>query len=263
MTSPILAVIYDDADLMAAERLMIDRSVRRLPVLRRQDNVVLGILSVDDFARAGQRRRAGEVIRGAASLAVSPETARKGGVKPIGEVTFVDTGTEVHSSIFKVRDIMSGCVECVFENDTCSDAAARMLHRAVGCLPVCAGDPTSKALSGIVTDRDIVIRAMATEKDLGSTKVRSVMSKNVACCFADDNLAVAEKVMIDRCVRRLPVIQRGTCELVGMLSVDDIALSASRGRAGRVIEHAAAKPNQVYMSTSAASAISAKPGQQA
>ena len=92
------------------------------------------------------------------------------------------------------------------------------------------------------------------------------MSKNVACCFADDNLAAAEKIMMDRCVRRLPVIQRGTCELVGMLSVDDIALSASRGRAGRVIEHAAAKPNEVYMSASVVSALSAvsgKPGQQA
>lgn len=64
MTAPIIAMIYDDADLTAAERLMIDRSVRRLIVLRRQDNAVIGVLSIDDFARAGHRRRAGEVRMG-------------------------------------------------------------------------------------------------------------------------------------------------------------------------------------------------------
>lgn len=84
------------------------------------------------------------------------------------------------------------------------------------------------------------------------------MSRNVACCYADDNLADAEKLMLERCVRRLPVLRRQGSDLVGMLSVDDIAISASRGRAGRVIEHAAAKPNEVYAGVSvSASALKA------
>lgn len=61
MTSPFIAVVYEDADLMTAERLMIQQSVRRLLVLRRKDHVVIGVLSLDDLALAGFRRRAGEV----------------------------------------------------------------------------------------------------------------------------------------------------------------------------------------------------------
>ena len=61
MTSPFIAVVFDDADLMTAERLMIQQAVRRLVVLRRKDHAVIGILSVDDFALAGFRQRAGEV----------------------------------------------------------------------------------------------------------------------------------------------------------------------------------------------------------
>lgn len=53
-------MVYEDADLAAAERLMIDRGVRRVLVSRRSDSLLVGVLSVDDFAMAGFRRRAGE-----------------------------------------------------------------------------------------------------------------------------------------------------------------------------------------------------------
>jgi len=126
-----------------------------------------------------------------------------------------------------------------------------MLARSVGCLPVCSAtsDDFVNRLVGIVTDRDIVVRAIAAGLPLAMTAVSDVMSRNVACCYADDNLADAEKLMMERCVRRLPVLRHLGSDLVGLLSVDDIALSASRGRAGRVIEHAAAKPNEVYAGT--------------
>jgi len=84
MTAPILAMVYEDADLMAAERLMIEKQVRRLLVLRREDNAVCGVLSVDDLARAGQRRRAGEIIRGAATLASEPMVIRQGSQRHAG-----------------------------------------------------------------------------------------------------------------------------------------------------------------------------------
>lgn len=60
LSGPAVAMVYEDADLAAAERLMIDRGVRRVLVSRRSDNLLVGVLSVDDFAMAGFRRRAGE-----------------------------------------------------------------------------------------------------------------------------------------------------------------------------------------------------------
>lgn len=65
------------------------------------------------------------------------------------------------------------------------------------------------------------------------------MSGAVTACHSDANLADAERLMIERGVRRLPVVDRGADVLVGVVSVDDIALAASRSRAGRVIENAA------------------------
>jgi CBS domain-containing protein len=250
MTTGILAMVYEDADISAAERLMIDRSVRRLLVLRRSDNVVSGILSVDDFARAGLRRRAGEIIRGSASLAAPPEQ-RAEFLHPIGHAKRPVTNVipDVHESMFKVRDIMSGAVEWILETETCLAAAQKMLTRAVGCLPVCTTE-INPVLTGIITDRDITIRVIADGRRLHETLVKDVMSRDVACCYTDDNLADAEKLMTERCVRRLPVLKRTNSELIGIISVDDIALSASRGRAGRVIEQVSSRPNEVFMSAS-------------
>jgi CBS domain-containing protein len=91
---------------------------------------------------------------------------------------------------------------------------------------------------------------MARGANFDSTTVASVMSRQVVCCFSDDNLAEAEKLMLERCVRRVLVLHRGTNQLVGIVSVDDIALLASRGRAGRVLEHLGATPNEVFRSAS-------------
>lgn len=89
------------------------------------------------------------------------------------------------------------------------------------------------------------------------------MTRQVTCVFEDDNLATAERLMSENRVRRLPVLRRSNNELVGMLSVDDIALSASRGRAGRVLASSAANPNQVYQGTSILSSADVKMGEHA
>jgi len=242
MSGPVVAMVYDDADLAAAERLMIDRGVRRLMVIRRGDSAVVGIVSVDDFAMAGFRRRAGEILRAAAP-----------GIAPIGSLESRNsTGTatqpslnapEVSYSVYTVRDVMTGLPECVRVSDTCREAAIKMTARSVGCLPVCSDDKPQSRLCGVITDRDIVIRTLALGLAPENVKVGDVMSKEVFACFSDHNLADAERIMIEKCVRRLPVLDRDTGQLVGMLSVDDIALGASRSRAGRVIESAAQFPN--------------------
>lgn len=69
------------------------------------------------------------------------------------------------------------------------------------------------------------------------------MTGNLISCYEDENLARAEQLMLEYSIRRLPVLRRSTGELVGMLTVDDVALAASRSRAGRVLENAALFPN--------------------
>jgi len=68
------------------------------------------------------------------------------------------------------------------------------------------------------------------------------MSTDVACCFDDENLASAQRMMLNKSVRRLPVLQRRTKELVGLISVDDIALVA-RSRAGMIAQSASHSAN--------------------
>lgn len=239
MSGPVVALVYDDSDLMAAERLMIDRGVRRLLVIRRSDNGVVGILSVDDFAMAGFRRRAGEIIRGAAP-GTNPLSSDTGApvIAPAGATQPSVNAPDVSPSVYTVFDVMTGLVECACKFDTCREVSIKMAERSIGCLPICTEDHPRK-LIGLVTDRDIVTRILARGLWAETVPVQEAMTKDVACCYSDHNLADAERIMIEKSVRRLPVLKRETQELIGMLSVDDIALAASRSRAGRVLENAA------------------------
>jgi CBS domain-containing protein len=244
MTAQNLALIYDDANLMSAERIMIDRGVRRLVVLRRFDNMVSGIISVDDMARSASMVRAGEVLRAAAATATDTSTpelpvkAAEGRVEtPRMEES--ELGETFRVSRYQVSDVMNRAAEFAQETDSCRTAAVKMLQHNVGCLPVRGG--ADLGLVGILTDRDIVIRLMAKDLDADTTPVREVMTQNVACCYEGDNLSDAQKLMVERRVRRLPVLRVNTNEAVGMLSVDDIATMASRARAGSVLR-ASAQP---------------------
>ena len=80
------------------------------------------------------------------------------------------------------------------------------------------------------------------------------MTAEVACCYDDNNLAHAEQIMLERNVRRLPVLHRGTKEVIGMISIDDIAFCASRERAGRVLQATAlpAKSHETTISSETA-----------
>jgi len=236
MTSTNVAMIYDDANLMNAERMMIDRAVRRLIVLRRTDNQVVGLISVDDIAMLCSRDRAGEVVRGAKPYPEGvPSEARKVFAPADKVLTTEDMMIpEAYTlSQWTVREVMSVNVEWVQESNIVAEVATKMLLRNVGCLPVCTND--SKQLSGILTDRDLVIRVLAQGLSPEITRVGDIMSSDVACCFADDSLADAQTLLVERGVRRLPVLDRGDNQVVGILSVDDIAFLASRYRAGDVL----------------------------
>jgi CBS domain-containing protein len=239
MTASNIAMIYEDANLMNAERVFIDRCVRRLVVLRRADNAVAGILSIDDLAIKGHHARAGEALRASAAFASEksePTTSQK-----VASASSITTTSNIRSSLasvtrseYVISDLMNADIEWIRDSDCCRKAVIRMLLRSVGCLPVCQAGPGGKLL-GIVTDRDLVVRLIATNRNPDTTLVREVMSTDVACCFADDNLADAQRLMQSKRVRRLPVLLRSSNAMVGILSIDDIALQASASRAGSVL----------------------------
>jgi CBS domain-containing protein len=114
--------------------------------------------------------------------------------------------------------------------------AARLMHQLdIGSLPVCDG----KHLVGMVTDRDITLRAAAEGKDPKTTRVREVMTPDVAYCFEDQDLEEVARKMEPHQMRRMVILDREK-RLAGIVSVDDIAARAEGELAGEVLEEVAA-----------------------
>lgn len=124
-----------------------------------------------------------------------------------------------------VRDVMTRGVETAAPDTSIADVARRMRDLDVGSLPVTEGG----RLLGIVTDRDLSIRATAASKDPNSTHVREVMSPEIAWVFEDEPADAAARVMRERQIRRLPVLDRGD-RLVGVVALADLATDLSDDR---------------------------------
>jgi len=118
----------------------------------------------------------------------------------------------------KISEVMTGDVKVARPEDSVQQAAAMMADQDVGALPVCDGE----RLCGMITDRDIAIRAVAT--GLGNdTPVREVMSEEVIWCLEDDDTQEVLGRMADRQVRRIPVIDAQR-KLVGIVALGDLAI---------------------------------------
>lgn len=118
-----------------------------------------------------------------------------------------------------VSEIMSRSVVALSPDDTVESAARLLAHHGVGALPVCGEDGRVR---GMVTDRDITVRAMAADLPAG-TPVRSLMSRPVYTVEAHADVREAALMMAKKQVRRLPVMQNG--RLCGMISLGDVAKS--------------------------------------
>ena len=129
----------------------------------------------------------------------------------------------------KVREAMTTKVRTANPEQTICEAACLMAECDAGILPVGQND----RLVGVITDRDIAIRAVAQGKS-PETPVSEVMSKEVLYCFEDEDLEHVAKNMGDVKVRRLPVLNRKK-RLVGIVSVGDLALTANAQVAGRAV----------------------------
>ena len=119
----------------------------------------------------------------------------------------------------KVKDCMCTDVCCVKPETTIRDVAKLMSQNHIGSIPVC---DTNNCLCGIVTDRDIILRTIACDKDVKTTPVSDIMSTNVCTCEENEDMANAENKMGTNKVRRLPVCDSNK-KVVGILTLGDIA----------------------------------------
>ena len=122
----------------------------------------------------------------------------------------------------KVHEIMSRNPYCCSPRSTLIDIASRMRDMDVGIIPVCEG----KEMRGVITDRDIVIRAMVMGLNPAMTLAEQVMSLEVTCCFEDQDVGEAAALMQEKQIRRLVVLDREN-QLVGIISLGDIAARGS------------------------------------
>ena len=122
----------------------------------------------------------------------------------------------------KVKDVMTLDVRACTTTNTLSQVAELMATHGCGFIPVISRDGE---LEGVVTDRDVALTAYREDQQLSAISVRSAMSSEVIACYVDDPIGVAEKLMSDNQVRRLPVLDFND-RLAGVISLDDLARQA-------------------------------------
>lgn len=119
----------------------------------------------------------------------------------------------------KISEVMTRDIHIASPEQTIADAAAEMARADIGCLPV--GDKDK--LVGMVTDRDIVLRAVAKGLDT-TTRVSEVMTASIKYCYDDQSVDEVARNMAQLGVRRLPVVNRDK-RLVGFIALSNIAQS--------------------------------------
>ena len=128
----------------------------------------------------------------------------------------------------KIADCMSRDVQTVTPDQPIREAAQFMLSADAGSMPVLEGD----RLIGMVTDRDIAVRAVAEGRG-PDTPVREAMSEQILVCYEDEDIEEVAMKMSDAQVRRFPVLSRDDERLVGIVSLGDLSRS-EQGEAAQI-----------------------------
>ena len=126
----------------------------------------------------------------------------------------------------KLREVMTNPVIRINPEESVAVAARTLTHYNIGILPVCGSDGR---VCGVITDRDIVTRCLAADRQPGKTQVGQIMTAGVLSVGPDTSTAEAARLMGARQIRRLPVVENG--KLVGMVSLGDLASSFESNRA--------------------------------
>ena len=122
----------------------------------------------------------------------------------------------------QVKYVMTPGVEMVCSDATVSEAAMKMKSLDIGVLPVQEDD----RIIGMVTGRDIIVRAIAEARDPSTTRVDEIMTGEVASCYEDDSIDDAARIMEDKQIHRLMVLSSDN-NPVGILALSDIAVKTS------------------------------------
>lgn len=117
----------------------------------------------------------------------------------------------------KVKDCMCENVCCVKPETKINEIAKLMDQNHIGCVPVC---DNNNCLVGMITDRDIILRSVACDKDVKNTPASEIMSCNVCCCNENDDILDAEAKMATNQIRRIPVVENN--KVVGILTLGDL-----------------------------------------
>ena len=129
----------------------------------------------------------------------------------------------------KANELMTPSPCCASTQSSARDVAVLMREHDCGAIPVV---DESGCVVGMITDRDLAIRALADGKD-GDTKVGEIMTSSPCCASVDDNVRDIERLMSENQVRRVPIVDASGC-CVGIVSQADLARAAERDK---VTEH--------------------------
>jgi CBS domain-containing protein len=138
-----------------------------------------------------------------------------------------------------LRDMMTANIEEISADATLMQAAEKMKLLDIGAIPVREND----RLVGMITDRDIAVRAVAEGRDPREMPVRDAMSSDIFFCYEDESVESAAKLMEEKQIRRLPVFDRSQ-RAIGIVSLGDLAVRNHDDRlSGKVLERVS-KPSQ-------------------
>lgn len=131
----------------------------------------------------------------------------------------------------KLKDIMTTDVEVISPDASLKDCAKKMKQLNVGAIPICDGE----RLLGMITDRDLVIRALAEDRNIEELRAKDVVSSPIVYCFEDEDVESASRIMEVKQIRRLVVLNREK-RLVGIVSLGDVAAKiGNEGLSGEVL----------------------------
>ena len=132
----------------------------------------------------------------------------------------------------RLSNIMTGGIHWITPGASLAEAAKKMASQDIGSLPVCSGE---RKVVGIITDRDITVRAVARGLDPLQTRVQDVMTREVLSCRADSEVEDACELMESRQVRRLVVTDEQDAP-IGIVSLGDLALTLRESESGEVLK---------------------------
>jgi CBS domain-containing protein len=141
---------------------------------------------------------------------------------------------EVDMAVQTISEVMTKEIVTLPPKATLREAAEQMKSRDIGAVVIL----DDKSVSGIVTDRDLVVRGLAEGKDPAKTTLSEVSSRELTTLSPDDDVEKAVELMKDKAVRRLPVVQDG--KPVGIVSLGDLAVERGEGSALAKISSATA-----------------------